>query len=368
MAPVNRGDSARLLEVRCPIDRRARRHRPQLLSPHLPGCGLGADAGGDRVWLLQQVVKFGFLLFELRFPHGELRLLLLELGFLLAKLRLPLIEVGFPPAKLRFPLSKLGFVLSDFGLVLGELGLALHNLGFPIAKLGDLLGKRRSPVGDLGFLVAELVIVLANFGFVPANFAFVLVQDGFPLSKLGFSLLEPPVPVAQLCVAVTELGVLFDVPNQLLLDQVDKQIHFLLAIATLTDARPGERDIMNIGRRESHCSSPEIFDVSATPKCGALRLRIMPFSRWHLGLPLNSWTSVSRQTGTTRRGLLRSDRPDHRARRLSTSQPSLRFALVHIDALLDRQLRPARTSPNTRFQRHRKDSPGRLAESPPEIC
>jgi hypothetical protein len=71
---------------------------------------------------------------------------------------------------------------------------------------------------------------------------------------------------------------------------------------------------MNIGRRESHCSSPKVFDVSATPKCGALRLRIMPLSRWHPGLPLNNWTSVSRQTAATRRGLLPTDRPDHRAK------------------------------------------------------
>src|SRR5262249_39523463 len=46
---------------------------------------------------------------------------------------------------------------------------------------------------------------------------------------------------------------------------------------------------------------------SGTPKSCALRLRIMPLSRWHPSLPLNNWTSVSRQTGATHLGLPRGD-------------------------------------------------------------
>ncbi|BBY24342.1 hypothetical protein MSTO_45470 [Mycobacterium stomatepiae] len=276
MPSVHSGDRARLLEVRYPVDRDRRRYRSQLLSRYLARRGL--CAGGDRMRLFQQVVQLGFVVFYLRFPLGESGFVLLELGFLLAKFGFPLVELGFPAAKLGLPLGELGFVLRDLGFVLGELGLALRDLGFPIAKLSDLLRKRRSPMGELGLLVAKLILVLANFHFLPADFTLLLVQNGFALGELGFSLLEPTIAIAELGVAVPEFGVLFDVADQLLLNQVDEQVDFLLAVATLTNARPRERDIVNIGRGESHCSSPEVLDVSATPKFGALRLRIIRLS------------------------------------------------------------------------------------------
>src|ERR1700751_5563799 len=101
-------------------------------------------------------------------------------------------------------------------------------------------------------MLAELALLLAHIGFVLAPFALMLVEDGLPLGKLDFPLLQPAVAIAKLRVAVAELGVLLDVPNQLLLNQVDEEIDFLLAIATLADPRPRKRDIVNIGRGESH--------------------------------------------------------------------------------------------------------------------
>jgi hypothetical protein len=100
-------------------------------------------------------------------------------------------------------------------------------------------------------------LLLAHIDFVLAHFALMLVEDNLPLSKLDFPLLQPAVAIAKLGVAVAELGVLLDVSNQLLLDQVDEEIDFLLAISTLADPRPRERDIVNIGRSENHVLLPK---------------------------------------------------------------------------------------------------------------
>jgi len=64
------------------------------------------------------------------------------------------------------------------------------------------------------------------------------------------------------------------VSNQLLLNQIDEEIDFLLVVTALADARPGERDVVDISRSENH-SSPGVLDVTGNVKCRALRLRIM---------------------------------------------------------------------------------------------
>ncbi len=143
----------------------------------------------------------------------------MKFGFLLG-------ELGFPPAKPGFPLGQVGFLVCELSLVLRSLGFSLRNLGFSLRNLGF-------PIPKLGHL---------------------LRKRGCPLSELGFLLLQPPIPIAKLGVPPAEVGVLLDVSNQLLLNQVDEDIDFLLAITTLADARPRERDIVNISRSESHCS------------------------------------------------------------------------------------------------------------------
>jgi hypothetical protein len=83
------------------------------------------------------------------------------------------------------------------------------------------------------------------------------MQGSLALSKLGFPLLEAPIAIAQLGVAMAQFGVFLDVSDQLLLNKIDEKIDFLLAITTLANARSGERDIMNIGRSESHVLLPK---------------------------------------------------------------------------------------------------------------
>ena len=259
MAPVHRGDPTRLLEARRPVDRaRFRQRLRELLRMrvgprHLANCGLCAKARGDRLPLVQPLAKFGFLLAKPGFPLGELGFLLFELSFLLAKLGFPLGELGFPPAKLSLLLGELGLLVRDPSFVLRNLGFPLGNLGFPMAKLRYLLGKRRgSPLGELGFPPSEVGFLLAELAFMLAHFAFALMEGGFPLSKLGVPLLKHPILIAKLGVPTAELGGLLGVSIQLLLNQVDEEIDFLLAVTTLADARRGERDVMNIGRSESH--------------------------------------------------------------------------------------------------------------------
>jgi hypothetical protein len=90
-----------------------------------------------------------------------------------------------------------------------------------------------------------------------AHFVFVLVEDGFPLGKLGFPLLQPPIAIAKLGVPLAQLGVLLDMSDQLLLNQIDEKIDFLLAVSALADPRSRKRDIVNIGRSENHVLLPK---------------------------------------------------------------------------------------------------------------
>ena len=87
------------------------------------------------------------------------------------------------------------------------------------------------------------------------HFAFVLPEGGFPLAQFGLPLLQSPVATAELGIAAAELALLLQVPHQLLLDQIDEEIDFLLVVTALADAWPRKRDVVDIGRSESHFSA-----------------------------------------------------------------------------------------------------------------
>jgi hypothetical protein len=96
----------------------------------------------------------------------------------------------------------------------------------------------------------------------------VLLQGGVALSKLGFPPFQPTVAVAELGVSVPELGVFLDVADQLLLDEIDEKVDFLLAVTTLTNTRPGERYIVNIGWSESHVLLPKSWTAAQRQNMG----------------------------------------------------------------------------------------------------
>ena len=260
MAPLNRPDRVHLLERRRSVDRGRLRSRRWLLRMpiglrRLVGRGLHAGARRDRLLLIQPPTKFGLLIAETDLPLGELGFPLAQLGFLLAQLGFPVGNLGFVLLKQAFPLEDLSFPKPELGYLLGKRGSPLGHLGLPL--------------GELGFLLAELDFMLAH---MPAQHGFPLNEPGFPFGKQGcpfgkhfVPLLQPAAPFAELFVEIAELGVFRDVSGQLLLDEVDEKIDFLLAITTLADSRPRERDIVDISRSESHCSSP-VSDVKGEPK------------------------------------------------------------------------------------------------------
>lgn len=100
-----------------------------------------------------------------------------------------------------------------------------------------------------------------------AQFAFMLTEGGLPLEKLGFPFLKPPIPIAELGTPTAELAFLIEVSNQLLLNQIDEEIDFLLVVTALADARPGESDIVDISRSENHSPSPGVSDATGNAKC-----------------------------------------------------------------------------------------------------
>jgi hypothetical protein len=106
---------------------------------------------------------------------------------------------------------------------------------------------------------------------LPTQHGFPLDEPGFPFGKLGRYFGELGFPLLQRAVPLANLGVFCDVSGQLLLNEVDEKIDFLLVITTLADSRPRERDIVDISRSESHCSSPGVSDVKgAQPNEGVV--------------------------------------------------------------------------------------------------
>jgi hypothetical protein len=259
MTPVNGGDRTHLLDPRRPVDRGRRRQcRRYLLRMlvglrRLVGRGLCSGARRDRLLLIHPRTKFASLT---------------------AKLGLPLGELGFPLAQLGFPVGKLGFVLLKLGFPLGDLGFPETELGYLLAKRGSALSQLGLQLGELSPLQAELALMLAHMptqhGFPLDEPGFSFGKPGFPLVKLGFPLLQPAVPLAEVGVEIAKLGVFRDVSGQLLLNEVDEKIDFLLAVTALPDSRPRERDIVDISRSESHCSSPGVSDVEGAPNEGVV--------------------------------------------------------------------------------------------------
>lgn len=70
-----------------------------------------------------------------------------------------------------------------------------------------------------------------------------------PLANLAFAFDQLGVPIAK-------LGVQLDVSSQLFLNQVDEEVDFLLAVTTLAEGCPGERNIVYVCWSERHWSSP----------------------------------------------------------------------------------------------------------------
>jgi hypothetical protein len=99
---------------------------------------------------------------------------------------------------------------------------------------------------------------------------------------------------------MAELRVFLDVPDQLLLDEIDEKVDFLLAITTLTYTRPGERDIMNIGWGESHVLLPSLVrrrNVKNRGRCGQDNA-FVAMASW---FAFEQLPSASRRTGVALR-------------------------------------------------------------------
>src|ERR1700756_5141092 len=104
---------------------------------------------------------------------------------------------------------------------------------------------------------------------LPTQHRFALDEPGFPFGKLGLPCGKLGLPLLQHAVALANLGIFRQVAGQLLLNEVDEKIDFLLVITTLADSRPRERDIVDISRSESHCSSPGV-STSGAPNEGVV--------------------------------------------------------------------------------------------------
>ena len=103
---------------------------------------------------------------------------------------------------------------------------------------------------------------------LPTQHGFPLDEPGFPFGKVSLPLGELGFALLQRAVPLPLLRVFREVSRQLLLDEVDEKIDFLLVITALADSRPRERDIMDISRSESHCSSPGVADIRGHPMTG----------------------------------------------------------------------------------------------------
>ena len=55
---------------------------------------------------------------------------------------------------------------------------------------------------------------------------------------------------------LTKIGVLFDEPGQLVLNQIEKGVDLVLVVAALADRWLTERDVVDVGWCERHCLPP----------------------------------------------------------------------------------------------------------------
>ena len=62
--------------------------------------------------------------------------------------------------------------------------------------------------------------------------------------------------LVQLGYPLTKVGVLLDEAGQLVLNQVEKRVDFVLVVATLANGRLAERDVMDVGWCKRHCLPP----------------------------------------------------------------------------------------------------------------
>src|SRR5690606_4925367 len=72
-----------------------------------------------------------------------------------------------------------------------------------------------------------------------------------------------------------QVGVLFDEPGELRLDEIEELIDLILVVAALTDRRFAERDVVHISWSQPHVGSPRVCGEA----CVQLAYRPTPIAR-----------------------------------------------------------------------------------------